>query len=709
MVSLMKDKLLHSLARLYNIQPVYIDAWGRLLESPPESILRVLQILGAQVEHVGDLGDALRQRRQFLWQRMIDPVVVSWEGSPVKLKVRLPRELTETTANYYITLEDGQIMEGRCADDATIKPVAHCVEGMAFVSRRLILPDRVPLGRHRLHLQLGELPLEAYLFASPVEAFSQTEAKAKRWGLFCPLYALTSERNLGAGDFSDLGAFAEFAGSMGAGFVGTLPLLAAFLDEPFNPSPYAPVSRLFWNELYLDIHRIPELHRCAAAKAAMHSSGFRTELANLQRAPLVEYRKLMALKRDILEKLLLCLLSQPSKRREGFEHFVATHPGAQDYAAFRAKVERERKPWAQWPALNRDGQLRPGDYDENTKKYHLYVQWQAQEQLRDITSKAQSNGCALYLDYPLGVNRDGYDVWRERGVFALEASGGAPPDGFFTKGQDWGFPPLHPDELRREGYRYYVQCLRHHLQFAKILRIDHVMGLHRFYWVPRGFAPTEGVYVRYPAEEFYGILTLESHRHHAQIVGENLGTVAPRVNADMHLHHIRGMYVGQFGVSADPKQALDKIPKDIVASLNTHDTPTFAGFWNGDDIQDRLELGLLTESESAVEFQGRESQKQALTAFLTSQGWLRDPSPDLAAILRSWLSQMASSDAYLLLINLEDLWLEPLPQNVPGTWEERPNWKRKAPFTLEAIRRMPSLVKTLKVIDKIRKEGAERH
>jgi 4-alpha-glucanotransferase len=300
------------------------------------------------------------------------------------------------------------------------------------------------------------------------------------------------------------------------------------------------------------------------------------------------------------------------------------------------------------------------------------------------------------------VNRDGYDVWRERNVFALEASGGAPPDAFFTKGQNWGFPPLQPDGLRDQGYRYYIQCLRHHLQHAKMLRIDHVMGLHRLYWIPHGFASTEGVYVHSRAEEFYAIISLESHRHRAQVIGENLGTVPPYVNAAMARHNIFGMQVNQFLVSADPRQALEVISRGIVASLNTHDTPTFAGFWNGADIRDRNELGILSSMEAEFLYRERAGQCERLIQELISLGELDPGSRDLMAILRAWLFRLAGTNASLLLVNLEDLWLETEPQNVPGTWEERPNWRRKARLALEQISATGAVEDTLRRINDIR-------
>jgi 4-alpha-glucanotransferase len=700
-----EKRSLHNLARLYDVQLDYYDIFGRHIEPPADAVLQVLRILGAPVERMSDLSDALRQRRQSLWQRGMDPVVVTWDRKPLSLKLRLPRQLSDATAKYQVVLESGEICEGKCQDDVTAKRSVTRVEGIDYTTRRLTVNEKLPLGYHRLSLQLKDLLLEAYLFSAPLENPVRIGAPTRPWGIFCPVYALWSGKSWRPGDFSDLEALVDFTDRMGGDIVGTLPLLSAFLDEPFNPSPYSPVSRLFWNEFFLDITRIPDLQGCPAARATIESSAFQSEITSLKAAPLIDYRRIMTQKRRILEELARFLWSQPSERRASFERFVASHPRAEDYAAFRAKVEQERKPWNQWPLPSRNGTLRSGDYSEPAKRFHLYVQWQADEQVRALWEKTKAGGPALYLDFPLGVNRDGYDVWRERAVFALEANGGAPPDGFFTKGQNWGFPPLHPEGLRQQGYRYYIHCLRHHLQYAGMLRIDHVMGLHRFYWVPEGFAPHEGVYVRYPAEEFYAVLNLESHRHQARVVGENLGTVPPAVNRALARHKILGMYVSQFGVTQDAGHALEEAPPEAVVSLNTHDTPTFAGFWNEKDIEDRKNLGLLTEDGVAAEKQHRARQREALVTYLRSHGCLDDDAAEPMAVLRAWLSYLARGPVRLLLVNLEDLWLEPMPQNVPGTWQERPNWQRKARFPLETLREMASVVDTLKMIRNIRKGG----
>jgi 4-alpha-glucanotransferase len=244
---------------------------------------------------------------------------------------------------------------------------------------------------------------------------------------------------------------------------------------------------------------------------------------------------------------------------------------------------------------------------------------------------------------------------------------------------------LHPRRIRENHFQYVRAFLSFQMHHARLLRIDHVMGLHRLYWVPRGFAARQGTYVKYPANEFYAIYCLESHRNRTRLVGENLGTVPPEVNESMKRHALREMYVVQFQERPDPAAALPPPPSLSVASLNTHDTPTFAGHWRGDDLVDSVELGLMPRSELKRAKKNREQLKAALVQFLKTQGLLKGRSPALREVVRAVLMWLKSSPAEIVLINLEDLWLETRPQNVPGTSTERVNWRRKARLAIEKI------------------------
>jgi 4-alpha-glucanotransferase len=311
----------------------------------------------------------------------------------------------------------------------------------------------------------------------------------------------------------------------------------------------------------------------------------------------------------------------------------------------------------------------------------------------------------MYLDLPLGVHPHGYDVWRHRALFATDVSVGAPPDAVFVSGQDWGFPPLDPGRLREQHCQYVIAYLRHHLQHARILRIDHVMGLHRLFWIPKGLGAGEGVYVRYPAEEFYAILSLESRRHNAWIVGENLGTVPSYVSPAMRRHNIQSMYVVHYEQASDAHGALRAVPTDCVASINTHDMPPFAASWRDSDIDDRLKLGLLDRTGARTERRARREQRRSLMHFLERKGLLVGASADPRRVLRAILAFLSASPARTVLVNLEDLWLETRHQNIPGTHDEHPNWQRKARYSLEAFREMPEVLDALREVDHVRKRG----
>ncbi len=307
----------------------------------------------------------------------------------------------------------------------------------------------------------------------------------------------------------------------------------------------------------------------------------------------------------------------------------------------------------------------------------------------------------------MGLHPAGYDVWRHRDSYVPEVSAGAPPDIVFTGGQNWGFPPLHPETRRQKGHRYYIDCLRHQLQRAGLVRIDHVMGLHRLFWIPKGYEPAHGAYVRYPAEELYAILCLESHRHKSLIVGENLGTVPRYVNPTMARHNIKEMYVVQYVLAGQDR--LRPVHPDSVASLNTHDMPPFRAFWEGLDIEDRRSLGFLTGRSATEERKLRARVRKSMISFFKRRGQLKhtgDAANSKHAgpeVVRAFLEFLSASPSELVLVNLEDLWLESEPQNVPGTSDQRPNWRRQARHRLEAFCRMPQVLDTLTEVNRLRK------
>ena len=695
---------LHQLARLYGVQTAYYDVNHHRQQATEESLLAVLRSLGASVADLQDVPSAWRERQQVLWQRLIEPVVVAWNGEPLPVEIRLPLSAADVNLNCHLDLETGehQRWEWYGADFQVLQTAN--VEGKPYVVKQLALLNRLPWGYHRLTLGLPGRQEGCVVISCPLKTYTpQAELDNRSWGVFLPLYALRTQGSWVSGDFSDLQTLIAWVAGMGGRMVATLPLLTTFLNGGTELSPYLPASRLLWNEFYLDINKVPELRVCSSAQALLTSSSFQDEIKALQKSPLVDYQRQMALKSEVLRELCRYLFTKASGRLEELHRFADTHPLVEDYARFRAAGEKHRNLWRLWPHPLREGTLTERDYDEENRRYHLYVQWLAHQQVESVTEKAREKGVQLYLDLPLGVHPEGYDVWREREIFIPDTSVGAPPDAVFTKGQNWGFPPLHPERIREQGYRYVVACLRHHLRYAGILRIDHVMSLHRLFCIPKGAEADCGVYVRYRAKELYAILALESHRHKAIIVGEDLGTVPSYVRPAMRKHDLHRMYVVHYEIASDLRKGLLPVSSNSIASLNTHDMPPFAAFWQGLDIEERKRIGLLGKAGVEEEKNRLLSMKKALLTFLYDRGWLHGAEDDIATVLKACLSFLAASQARMVLVNLEDLWLETQPQNVPSTKKEYPNWRRRAQYTFEQFCQLPQVVDTLLTVNELRK------
>jgi 4-alpha-glucanotransferase len=663
---------LRELAGLWGVQGSYRNVAGRLVRASPDVMLATLGAMGAPVRAAGDIPGAVRERKESI-RRLVEPVTVAWDGRVSlsllaggggKVSIELESEAGERRA-WKLEAMPSRRSPGEAAE--------------------VRLPESLPIGYHRAWVSVAGFGGETTIIAAPRLAPEGPRA----WGVFLPLYALHTARSWGVGDTGDLGRLVQWASGLGAGVVGTTPLDAAFLDEPFEPGPYSPASRLFWNELFLDVESI------LPAGARRTSAGSRREIRSLRRGSLIDHRRAMALKRRAVEALLPEVLAVPS-RTEAFRAFVESRPRLRDYALFRATQETNRLPWPSWPPRQRDGAIRDGQVAQEAYRYHLAAQWLIHEQLEGIHDDARRRGVALCLDLPLGCHPWGYDVWRERHRFALGAAAGAPPDAFFSGGQDWGFPPPHPDGIREDGYRYLRECLRHVLSRAGVLRVDHIMGFHRLFWIAEGLDPGQGVYVRYRPDEMYAVLLVEAHRAGARVVGEDLGTVPASVRRSMVRHGISRSFVLQTEINQG--DGVGPPPRGVAASLNTHDMPTFATFRRGGDIDLRAERGWLDPALAPGEQQQRVDRLERLTASLRRSGYLTGGEGDIGAAA---MAAMAASDAGLVMVGLEDLWEETEPQNIPGTTEEA-NWSRRTRYPLEEFSVMPRVIETLRTVDRFR-------
>jgi 4-alpha-glucanotransferase len=504
------------------------------------------------------------------------------------------------------------------------------------------LPRKLPIGYHRTD--------EALIISAPRRA---APVGGRHSGVYAPTYALATARRNDVGDLTALRQLFDWVHDHGGDTVLTLPLLATFPDVA---SPYSPISRLFWNELHL---RVDDLEPLPAPSS------------------LIDYPTAFARVHDALRKEVEAI--SPG-RRAALDNFLRQYPLTVDYARFRAMRDLYGRDWRRWP--NRFPLL-----DRSTVEMHAYAQWLLHEDLLELRDHISARGGLLGLDLPLGTHPDGFDSWRRRDLFAPAVSVGAPPDMFFPSGQNWGFAPQLVDAAIASGHDYFIASVRNHLEHASLLRIDHVMQFRRLYWIPDGFAPTEGAYVQYPFEHYLAILCLESHLAKVPIVGENLGIVPAEVDDALAAHDLLGTWVAYGAIDgARDGRALAEPASWTVATVNTHDMPTFIGYVDGSDLRVRFELGLIDADQFALLRVERDDDVRAAAARLRDAGFLADEDhDDPKSLYRALLRSLAASHAPIVLANLEDLWGEPEQQNVPGTTVERPNWRRLTRRRVDAL------------------------
>ena len=611
---------LQALATAMGVRTRYTDGLGRRVTVHEDTLVRVCAALGAPVTGAHDAAEALRAYRAAKKLVHVPPVVVAWDGimPPVRIGGRGPIQAA-------LALEDGGS------------------PGLAVERRRLTARDPLPLGYHRLTVETGGRVETCTVIAAPVQAYRRPDAR-RSWGVGTQLAALRSARSRSVGDLRDLESLCRWVGGHGGDLVMVLPLLPTFNTEPAEPSPYSSASRLFWSELMLDLG---DAHRPAPKPA------------------------------------ILDLARADAEVRAALVGIPAPDPAHLDdelvrYARFRGAQARLGRNWRAWPAPAREGTLEPEHVDPEEERFHLVAQTEVQRQLRALRQRLDRDGLRLGLDLAVGLHGDGYDPWSRQSLFGDGMSVGAPPDGGFPSGQDWGFSPVLPDASRREGHRYVAASIANQVALSGVLRVDHVMAWTRLYWIPHGFGLHEGTYVKYPAEELFAVLTLESVRHRCEIVGENLGTVPPEIDRALPRHRIWGTYLAQFQASEDPKVAPPTVTQ--MAQVGTHDTPTFAEWLTGDDIPERVRYRLLAE-EAVPDVQ--KERRRATRRLARRLGRPVDDPRGLYAELLSWLG---ASDSPLVVPWLEDFWFEGSRVNLPGTRSsERPNWQRPMRLLLDEI------------------------
>jgi len=686
------------------------DIWGKAHEVPDAGLVALLAELGIDCATLARAAQSEHDAHAAHWSRILPPVAALRAGAqPWRLRVRVAEG---ARLRWRIVTEDGASHQGEADAGALDALETAEIDGRRRVACDLVVPLALAPGYHRFELEGAAQ--ETLLIAAPERCWrpDTLEDGASVWGPAVQLYALRSRRNWGMGDFTDLLHLVEQWAARGAGVIGLNPLHALFVHNPAHASPYSPSSRQMLNVLYLDIEAIDDLRDCEPAQQRLRAPGFQARLAALREAPLVDYAGVREAKFELLELLYSHFrsrhLERDSTRAQQFRAFQAARGAAlRRHALFEALQEHFHRAdpavwgWPAWPEPYRDreGEAAARFAAERLERIEFfeYLQWQAERQLARAAERCAALGLALglYLDLAVSVDRAGSDAWAGQDVYALGASVGAPPDDFNLKGQDWGLPPLRPDRLRATRYALYAAALREAMTHAGALRIDHVMGLMRLFWIPRGASAASGAYVHYALEEMLAILALESHRNKCLVIGEDLGTVADEMRAALARYGVLSYRLlwferdaaGEFKPPAD-------YPREALVAVSTHDLPTLAGWWDGDDLALRARLGLYPdESVHAAQLAQRAADRERLLRALERQRLApRDPSRELRRGLSEAVhAYVAATPSRVMMLQLEDALGVREQANLPGTTEEHPNWRRKLPVALEDMTASPEI------------------
>jgi 4-alpha-glucanotransferase/(1->4)-alpha-D-glucan 1-alpha-D-glucosylmutase len=686
------NERLAKLAELHGVERGYEDVFHKWQETTEGAMSAVLASMGVKTGSNAQIEASIAAHERESRRRVVPHVWVRRaanlrEGIPI----HLPGDALTHTLAWRIVEEDGDVREGE------VEPLAQAFD--------LALPENLREGYHRIAILRGGAAIgEGVLIVAPDACYlpPSIAAGARIWGASLQLYGVRSERNAGIGDFTDLTAAVEAWAERGGGIVGTNPLHSLSLRDPGNASPYSPGSRLFVNPIYIDVEAVEDFRELGEHDAAFVRR-WHDEKERLRAAALVDYAAVAAAKRAMLGKCHASFakrhMAKGTRRARAFAQFRATRGQAlRRHAVHEALEELHRAKWPQWPEDHRDpaseGTRRFAEEHAEDVAFHEYLQWQADIQLAAAHARARETGMTvgLYADLAISVAGDGSEAWANQGIYALGMNVGAPPDEFNPRGQDWGLPPLSPRRLRESAYAPFIATLRANMSRAGALRIDHVMGLERLYWIPRDAPAAEGAYVRYPVEDLLGIVALESHRHRCMVIGEDLGTVADSFREKVASAGVLTYRVMPFEREGEGFKRPAAYPRQALVSWSTHDLPTFAGWWQDEDLRTRAELGLLTPEELANQTQQRRGMRDRLGDALAREGLDR---------VEPWLAVqqfLAKTRACVMVVQMEDVFGVVPQANLPGTVDQHPNWRRKLPVPVEQWprdARMRSLVRVL--------------
>jgi len=690
------------LAAAFGVATEYWDQAGNHVDVSAVTVEAVLRALGLDVSSSESIALALDEISLRDWRRMLPPVFVSRQGEDRRLWIHVPHG---TPASVWVEFEDGG---SRVLDQIEwwVEPVT--VDGVLVGEASFSVPGDLPLGWHRVVARTDVAEASTPIVVASQHLEPGVITGPRQWGFMTQVYAMRSQESWGLGDLHDLRTLATWSASeLGAGFVLINPLHAASPVPPMSPSPYLPVTRRFANPMYLHIEDIPEFARLTPA-VQDRVERLAAELRRLNDTDdLIDRDAVWAAKRVALQAIHLAGMADD--RRAQYDAFLAQQgSGLTDFATWSAISDTHGPIPGDWPVELAHPAL-PGvaafrEAHADNVDFHCWMQWLIDEQLAVTQNAAKASGMAIGVmhDLAVGVHPEGADAWALQDVLAPGVGVGAPPDMYNQMGQNWSQPPWRPDALAEAAFLPYRDMLRTVLNHAGGLRIDHVLGLFRLWWVPDGLPAYAGTFVRFDFDAMLSILMLEAHRAGAIVVGEDLGTVEPWVQEVLADRGILGTSILWF----EAVEGAIKDPYDwrgeVLASVTVHDLPPTAGYLRDEHVRIRSELGLLTTSAD-VERANAAREREAWADVLVRHAWL-DPYADLESdegredFVVALHRACAASPARLIGVSLPDVIGDRRAQNQPGTDQEYPNWRvpmadeNGVPVLLEDLLDRPDLL-----------------
>ncbi|MCE5311612.1 MAG: 4-alpha-glucanotransferase, partial [Nitrospiraceae bacterium] len=623
-------ELIGRLSELCGIIPEYWDIFGTRHVAETEPRKSVLKAMGLKTDTAEDVESEIYKITSTAAKRFIEPVyILPAESQSLCITVQVPLEepVQPLAFDWILTNESGPELAINRHDSQYNVTWTYEYEGTKYAKVSVCL-----FGEDEQHPDPGYYKLEMGYSSEGAHTILDTSKiiiapqkcympdiliSNKGWGLILNLYSIRSNRNIGVGSLAELRQLIEKSAKLGSSFVGINPLNAIPNKMPYGISPYSPITRLFKNFIYIDLDAVADLDESAEYAELKESEAFSTETEAINNSDLIDYEKSAAMKRAALSIAFENFYSKhylhSTQRASEFRTYVSEQGAAlRQFAVYMALADHFSRnnpddiySWQKWPAEFRGPDNHEvADFFESKRRQVLfwkYVQWLIDTQMKEIADTAKVKGMqiGIYHDLAVGSVSNGSDIWSFKDIFALSVDTGAPPDDFNPDGQNWGFPPMMPDKMRESGYEYFIQTLRQNMRHCGAIRIDHALGMFRRYWIPKGSHARDGVYVRYPVDDLFRIIALESMLNKTVVIAEDLGTVGENVWDTLQRYSALSFKLLYFQRQYPEPDFLtpETYPEHAICSVTTHDLPTLFGFWAGKDIELRKKLGIIKDEE----------------------------------------------------------------------------------------------------------------